>query len=205
MAFENPTNYVEVDPSSQLSSSGNKFIFTGLIRNVDTYFYKDCGVDFWSGDFEFKFKIQGTSGDDAGRSQHLTLANTIDDFSAISLDAGQNAICGALRKDPGIMRISIYEVDGTSFYVDGFVGVLATDYWVTLKRVGTTLIKFIYADEFITLVDTLSLSLHNLDSFRYLYPVQSANDGNIQALTGYIEDIDLGLGIVILRRRMEGY
>lgn len=204
MAFENPAVYTEVDPSGQLSYLGNKFIFTGLSRDADTYFWKNVSI---SGDFEFKFKIQGTSGDTAGLSQHLTLANALNDYNGLLNDAGENAICCALRdEDAGVLMLRIYEVDGTTLYSDTYLGTSATDYWCKFRRVGSTLYKLIYTDEFITLVDTLTLALHNVDTFTILYPIQSWNNGTTQTLTGYIEDIDLGLiQTQILRRRIEGY
>lgn len=197
MAFENPAAYTEVDPSSQLSSSGNKFIFTGLTRDASTYYYKDWGVDFWSGDFSFKFKAQATSGDDAGMSHHVTVANAVDDLKAIFDDVGENALTVRLRNiAAGALNITLIEIDAATVFFDNFVGADATDYWCQYKRVGGTLSLLIYSDEFITLVDTLTVVLQNTDSFRYLYPIQSWNDGSAVAITGFIEEIDLGLAVI---------
>ena len=54
MAFENFTEYTEVDPNARISVTKTRVTWTAITRQEEAYVYIDKGVDYFAGNFEIK-------------------------------------------------------------------------------------------------------------------------------------------------------
>jgi hypothetical protein len=197
-ATENYTGFTEVDPNGRITITSSRISFAGLDTNETTYVYKDEGVDFFSGDFIHlvDFRIDTTS-----------------QYSVAGVWAVSNDLRGITywynnNKDSivvfwyGAGTLYLREKDGASVYNDTAVS-LSEDatYYLKIKRdedAGTygTIYCYIYSNEARTaLVDTLSIALHSSKKdYRYIFGlVADDGAGSGQPVTGYFENLDLGL------------
>ena len=194
MAIENFITYTEVDPNSHISVTASKVTFTGLARNEDAYVYKDFGVDFFAGDFEILLTMKISSSQSGVFITPWLLGNNIDDAYNVvnSLRLYHNMQFGT---DP---RITLQEwISGTPYTGGFYVFTLGTVYYLKIVRdesVGIygTLYCYVYSNAARTvLLATLSLALHSNANFRYLYPINTSNDGFNFVATGYTENFDV--------------
>lgn len=199
MAVEDFTTYTEVDSDSSLTVIASRIDFDTLSRNEEAYVYKDFGIDYWEGDFEFLMDFEITSGVEGSVVIACLLSNLVDDAFGIYNASGD--FLGIRLWPAGGGGIQLSEVDGGSFYADTFPTLdLNTRYYLRYKRnesIGLygTLICLIYSDSARTvLLDTLSIALHSSKKdFRYKYGSNAWNTGETIALTGDISNLDLGL------------
>jgi len=195
---ENYTTYTEVDPNNKISVSPTSITFSGLQRNVDAYVYKDFGTDYFSGDFTHLIDISITGpSSEIGSCEPWMLANGVDDEKGLR-DASQNYIFCQLSGGGSGTLILRERYNGTFYdHTYGFLN-LSTTYYLKIVRdeaVGTygTLYCYIYTDVNRTsLLTTLSVTLHAKLDFRYLYGLNSLNNGDSNILSGAVSNLDTG-------------
>lgn len=180
----------ETDPSGWLSISSSQIDFTNFSRNQDAYHVNDFGAGFFNVDFTHTFAFRITARDIDGLSVLWMLANDIDDWFGL-FSAGKHH--HLLYRDGDNIILGRYDSGG--FSSTGYAGTVDTPYYPKIQWIGTALYCFIYADEDRTsLLSTLSRTFTE-KSFRHLYGKNSYNDGQVDPATGWIKDLDLGLGV----------
>ena len=210
-----PLLYTEVDVvADRLSIDADSFDFTQYERNEEVYAYYDYGVDNFA-DFEHDFTIVFDDSSDAINGDSYPFAPW-----ALANDLGIERNLAAASKTFLEIECStngtnnfivLRERDGGTSYTDlhtravGFYTL-----YCTVVRVGTAYTLKIYSNEARTvLLDTLSLTLHTTTKFKYHYGFMGIGGASGGAWSsGEVKDISgtgFGDGIVILRRRMEGY
>ena len=198
-ADEKFTKYVETDPNARFTVIEKKITVTGLTRNEDAYIYRDFGPDYFDSDFEHQVAVKVTAIDDQMAFVIWGTANLIDDVKGIEAANGDELHLLFYRNGADY-HLGLKELDGGTEYTNWYSHVVVgTTYYLTVKRdesVGTygTLYCYVYFDSTRnTLLDTLILTLHtNKKDFRYLYGVQSSNNG--AGITGACEISNLSIG-----------
>ena len=180
------------DPNSRLTITANRVTWAGLTSDETCYFYRDAGVDHFSGNFEHLLKVYDDYGTGSSRVMFWSLANYVG-----ALDGGQNHIYSFVYYSTAIMYLR--ESYDSSSYSDYCSISFDTVYYCEIERdenVGTygTLYNYVctgnYYDDGGSLVDTLNVALHVKDDYRYIYAVQSRT-GVTAYRDGYVELLDL--------------
>lgn len=193
MSFDNLTTYIEVDPENTTEVIADRITVTNQERSEDAYIYKDKGVDFYDGDFEFKFySFLDSSSDDSSNGYLFDVANVIG--SAGYLFNNDRTLSLSMIVSTTKCRFQLRELAFGSVLpgADSVLLNLDTQYWHTVERIGGTLTDKIYSDQARTvLIDTLSIAPTSVIKFRYEYPwVGIGIAGLTEKLTGYM-GIDL--------------
>src|SRR3990172_2149918 len=197
MAFEDFTTYIETDPNNRFSVAANAITVTALSRDEDAWLIKDRGAGHFSGDFEHLFKYTPATNTNRAHADLLSLANIVDDVNGIDTAAGDLLGVWYFKSDSGVNQYGLYEiVAGTPYQVDTSVTNHSVVRYPKFKRdegVGTygTLYLYIYSDEARTiLIQTISLTLHEKEDFRYNYIMHSYDDNNAAyTLGGVLENL----------------
>jgi len=192
--YEDFTTYTEVDPNNRFTVEQYKITFAGLLRNDRSYVYKDKGVNFFDADFEIQLQTRATSWVLNSFCELIGISNVVtwkanDGTRCLNVSWGYGyesdlAISG--------MRIWIAEWhNGIDYYDYSIILSLNTTYYLTFKRTGAVLTCEIYSDVARTiLVDTLTVNLHSVTQFRYIYGARSLGEATgTQAISGYTENL----------------
>jgi len=204
MPFENFTTYTEEDPLSRLTVTSSKVTCTQMRRDDDCWVVKDKGTDHFDSDFEHLLKAEYTEFTNntiGGWQINWMLANLAGTFYDIRTDNSDDCLqVDTVWYNAGSQIILILTecVAGTP-YSDGS-GSIAEDtpVYLRVKRdegVGTygTLYGYVYSDAArTTLEDTMVLTLHEKEDFRYIYGMNSFGEASAaQYISGYTENLDL--------------
>lgn len=199
MATEDFTTYTEVDPGSQVAITSTRITFTDLAQNLDTYVYKDKGVNFFSGDLEHFLVVKGTvvSG---GQDYVWALTNVINDWTGIA-DANESALGIEIFDQSGNINFIIRELDSGTEYNSGALALTSgTVYYLKVVRdeaVGTygTIYLYVYSDSARTnLLGSKSITLHtSKKDYRYLFGTLINNRGTDSRISGYVENLAVSL------------
>lgn len=213
MALENFITYTEVDPLNRFTITSHNIDVFNLSKSEDAYVYFDKGVDHFDGDYEhLEDAIIHNTTSHRSECGLWGLSNVVDDRNTLRSTYDVHSL-SAFYETPDIFFSLTEGVSGSS-YTDSFLsGSFETAYYFKIIRdesIGTygTLYCYIYDDaERTSLVDTLSLALHEKRDFRYVYAVSSYNTGGTtRHFYADINNLDLGeAGVQIFRRRMEDY
>jgi len=188
MPTEDFTTYTEVDPNSHITVTASKCETLNIARNEDAYVYKDRGAGHFS-DFEFLFTVRTKTGGHASSIVYVAVVgNSVDDWNGLTAGIGVK-----IQGDPNPpYTICLL---GRNTTETGYGCPDNTVRYCTLNRTGATVKLYIYSDAARTnLLTTLQITLNSADnvSYRYVYGMQSGNDGYSYAFTGvYIQDLDL--------------
>lgn len=198
MATEDFTTYTETDPADNITvDSASQVTVTTLLRNTDTFLYKDKGAGHYAENFRHKFRTQQTYGSANGTCIFWSLTNDVDDRAALSAGNKSALFCEWYNRTARML-----ELDSGTNYVDVTAALSdATNYYMTVERdeaVGTygTIYLYIYSDAGrTTLLDTLTLALHtSKKDFQYQFAVMSFNNNTTNYVSGVIADLDLQEG-----------
>lgn len=185
MTYEDLTTYTEVDPGNDFIQTATRNTYDNDNLSRDAYVYKDYGIDFF-GDYIHKVDIYCSSLPTT-MAQHIMWGVTNIPSSYTDMASGQIVTMGA----DAIQRIIRLKDKGNG-NSDTYVFSLTTSYYLTIKRIGTTLTCKIYSDSSRTiLLDTLSITCQTT-SWRYLEIAGSYDFGSGTGLTGYSENLNLG-------------
>jgi hypothetical protein len=182
-AEEDLTTYTEVDPNSRITVTAPKSTFAFLKTDETAYVNEDFGVDNF-GNFEIRANIKATYHDQESFSLMLGLSNTLDD----TFGWGDGVKVEFTRNVSNEIILTLEEIGGS---FDEYEAALSTDYYVTFKRVGTTITLEIYSDAArTTLLDTLSI-IGATTEYRYFYVTSSSNRGTLKQSSGYTQDVSI--------------
>jgi hypothetical protein len=192
MPLEDFTTYTEVDPNNHIGLVGTNHIDFVAYMNEDAYLYKDKDVDHFGTSWEHKIDVKLVSATSQAQAYVWALANLVDDFQGI-VTASDNELAVRLYYSGTTKRLLLVELYlGTIYDSIPYIMAYNTPYYLTIKRDGTAFTCKIYSDsERTNLLATLSLTLHDQPSFRYVYASQTANTGNTYHLDCDIENLDL--------------
>ena len=202
MAKEDLTTYTKEDPNNKLTVTSSKVTWTSLGDNQTAYLYKDIGVDYFDADFEHRMTVRINSSGTTTNTLKAgwALANAINDLYQLQVAEETFLALRCLTAGDGTPWLGLLEHVGTTTYVGG-AGIVSYDttYYLTIKRDESEgdygkLYLYVYTDSARTnLLNSGSLALHTKTDFRYIYAVNSRNDGGASTQSGYLEDIDLGV------------
>lgn len=197
-AFEDLDTYNDADPSDRLAVDGHQVTFTNMDRANETLLYRDFGEAYFGSfnvDFTFNMKAVSSGGSNMNGGL-VSFANEIGNREALRIAAGD--LLGVLSGNSGTTRfMCLTEIAGGAIYNSTFFNpALNTNYYCTLSRdmnagaYGTLSLR-IYSDQLRSkLIKTLTLALHKMASFRYLYAVQSQNNNlDTVFMSGVVSDI----------------
>lgn len=195
---ENYTAYTKFDINGRYNVAVNNIDVTGLLRNEAAWVVDDKTVDHFDEDFEHLVDFEVTSADHNSLFVPWMLANAVDDWSALLSDAGQSFLSVMSLGSSGTsIIIRMHEAIGNSALNDSYAASFSTDYYLKIKRdeaVGSfgQLQCFIYSDSDRTsLLDTLSLTLRAKLDLRFVFGMNSANNGTTPSITGSASNLDL--------------
>lgn len=201
-AEEDYTTWEEVDGGNDITVIDDTITWVNLPRSVESYVYKDYGVDYFDGNFQHNFTFQIDSSVAGSAVAVWVLANDIDDFSG--LKTNEKSHLRIFTDNPSIpdeVRLYIGEINGTDYYQSSSKVITeATPYYVTVSRneavgtYGTIYCKFYTNDTRTNLVDTISLTLHeSKKDFRYLYSLSASNSGYSYKTSGVVSNLTLAI------------
>lgn len=179
----------EYDPGSKIAVSTSNFSVVSFgMQNVG-YLYTDMGSSYYSGDFLFQTSINVTSQSASGQAGAImNLMNDEPDSSFIMYDEVNNSVAydyigirtHAHNSDTSLFYLFLWErrSEDTSGYQSSNTDYLDvnTEYYLDYYRdvsAGTygTLYLDVYSDEArTTLVDSISLALHENNNWQYFVP-----------------------------------
>lgn len=194
MAVEDPSTYtVGGAQAARISTTSTRATATNLDRDDEAYCYDDKGAGHFNGNFEHLATNYLDRAENLAVSLTWALADGIgsrDDLES----AGNKYLAIQLYRDSGGTYFhKLLEFDGTTRYVDNYVCSVDTPYYDTIARSGSTLTCKIYSDAARTnLLDTLTLTLQAVETYRYVYFITSRNaaTGTVE-IDCYLENLDL--------------
>ena len=199
MAVEDFTTYTEVDPNSRITVTSTRVTAAGIARDEAAYVYKDKGAAFFSGNFihDFTMFMDSTGGSTTGWQYFWTLTNLVNSTLDIETAADDYLTVVGVRY-ASVWTIFISEFNGASQLTDSDTTMAYdTVYYGRIERdefVGTygTFTLRVYSDSDRTvLVTAITINLRKNADLRYIYPVTSRNDTDVDTSSGYTENLDL--------------
>jgi len=187
---ENFTTWTEYDIHNNLSQTPTVSTFTNVTRTYTCLLAKDCGVGFFSGNFEILLTTQLTSATEEGFICVFVLSKTgilvyrqQPPWTTVEINLYR-------RTNPAQYEIQLGEwIDG-NWYNDIYICAAGTPYYLKLERVGDVLSLFIYSDEARTnLLDTLSITLQSIEAYRYAFAPHAADTDVAGLITGWVSGL----------------
>lgn len=198
--MENFTTYTEFDNNNHINLVGTNHIDSTVKRNEDAYLYDDKGAAHFT-DFTHDFALKAQDLHAQALSIGYMLANTVDDWYAIW---GANGVHIAVspQKFSGISNRNFVlyakPTGGLQYDVTGQLSI-GVWYYFRMVKLGTALNCGIYSTALLRDagdgtdgdVDNLTLTFTVDQDFRYVYAVNTRNDGNTYQSDVDIEDLEL--------------
>lgn len=204
--FEDLLNdYNKVDPNNRftISGAGNKRVdIAGMTRIEDAYFWRDMGVDFWSGNWEILFTVKQDTSGQPSFCAPIAITNDIDDLNGLIVANKSFQNVTVVRLGGGGYNHQCIESDSGTVYADTS-NVLDNSkiFTNTFERdngIGVFGTIFNFIREGAVLIGTLSVPLHtSKKKFKNTMIAVSFNNGVTAApnWNGYIENVDLQLPV----------
>lgn len=179
-------DWTEVDTTNKLGEWGTEIIAIDLEREDTSYFYYDFGSNYWSGDFEFKFKYYHSSSYENGEMGWIMLCNTVGDRYYMDNNATEDFISTYVYDTGTTNRVYVREREASTQYYSSVNDTITDGTWQYIKfkrdeSVGTygTLYTYVYSDDtYTTLIDSASLTLHAKNDFRYMVVTSAYGGGS---------------------------
>jgi len=191
---EDFTTYTEIDPENGVTVTPLEVSFSGVnFRGTDTYVYSDKGINHFDGDFEHLLTAQISSIGTYALPIVWMLANTVDNKRGM-LDSNEDFLLLEFYQTQLRIQECVNGIEYEDVWTAASVG---TTYYVKLVRdesVGSygRLYCYIYSDSGRTiLLKTLQLDLREKEDFRYIYALNTDNDGQTYRASGFIRDLNL--------------
>lgn len=186
MGIENFNSYTETDPNNVLTVTSNRVTFTA-VTNLDVGNVKKAHSGL--GDFTHHIENYLSAVDDGGVICVWGMSDNQDTFSAMNL--ANQGITVYRQRSAATYRLRVY--DFTNNNSDTYNGAVDTLYYLTIKRLATTLTVKIYSDSARTnLLDTLSIV--STDAvYTQIFGYLSFDNASFGASTstGYNQNLDL--------------
>jgi parallel beta-helix repeat protein len=205
--------WTEVDPGSTMTASSTVITMTSVqTRSADSYFYRDMGAAYFSGDYRVYFDVNVTTLTAVALIQLISLSDTLDDGKGIVTSSGNQAAVQMY----GATSLRLYKTEagaeaqtsaytftaGTTYYCDYYrdesAGTYGTQYLVVYDTAAHRLAQ---SGALATLSQAFTVA--KID-YRYIYAAQSWNTANTNLYcTGTIANIafNTGLGLPTLNWR----
>ncbi|NLW49895.1 MAG: hypothetical protein GXY85_03510, partial [Candidatus Brocadiaceae bacterium] len=174
---------VELDPLGNISGSGEYDVeVRNLDRDVDAWLYWDEGAG-GIGDFEHQCYMRPITAGSLARTSHFwCIANIVEDVYFWAVNSSQAIECNYAFKsaNPNTFALINRETGESTEWDNGGAGVAqdATYHFTFDRPTATTVRARIYSDEArTTLLATLSVTVDAGRSWRYLFAVNSVNNG----------------------------
>lgn len=183
---EDFTTYTEVDAGGKLTVISSKITAANLLRNEDSYVYKDYTAGFFNAlDIDFEVFISSVSDAGQGIAVMGLTVSIVNDTTAWG------------TSDIGVLFLAettIRLIRGNQVAFDSSITLTVnTLYYCTLARTASsdTVTCTIYSDAGRTsVVDTLSISGYGTGTtYRYLYGLASFNTVEAVRFDGYIQNM----------------
>lgn len=194
LANERYLTYTEVDTPGRLTVAADDLTITNLDNDEASYLYLDKGASYFSGNFSHSFTVTISSTTGVAHLTTWGMANAV-------------ASIGAQILTPSLISLQVAYYNGSLVLCESQVGTaysssiaIAEDtiYYVRVTRdesVGTYGILYlhVYTDsDYQELLGSVSVALHSLTDFRYLYGMSGKSDGaGGVAITATISDLSL--------------
>jgi len=190
VAIENLATYTEVDAGNDLTVTTTKVDFDTMAANVVDYLYDSKGAAHWSGDFSIDFEhLHSAASGGFSSNFGVSVADSIGDLWTVGT-------CLSTYVEVTTYLPYVADIDGTGTWDAWTAGsglTVDTLYYSTFSRTGNTLDWDIYSDsDRTTLVQNITLTIVNTSqTFEYMYAVSSIDVGEVDTITGYVQNIDL--------------
>lgn len=201
MAIENFTTFTKVDPGGYITvDSSSQLTVANMPRSARSFLYKDMGVDFFTGNFNFSFKI--TYGAiNTNFASPCTIANLFDSMNGVS-GAGGDQIYIGTRFNPTQTFFSLVQMVGgvNDSLTNTPIFPLSATYYCNIVRdlqqsTFGTLYLFVYDDVARTQPNAIAYKdLTANINYRYIYAVQSEEGASAAVDNFVIEDLELSEG-----------
>ena len=208
MTLEDFTTYTEVDPNSHIGLVGTNHVDFKAYRNEDAYLYKDKGAGHFT---DFDHKIDARINSETGNNYPYvwSVTNDVDDIKGLA-DAHKSFIGIIIGYSSGYkIQIEEYYWDGSTehdYTSSYFTPTAGTWYYFWIHKAGTAFTLEIYdtaahrdAHGSTGRLATLSLTLHENTSKRYVFVANTYNDAVGTNTDLDIENLDLQEGGAILK------
>ena len=194
--------WTEVDLNSHISISESSVTFSALQRGESAYVYKDKGINYFSGNFSNSFTLMMSDYAVYPQINIWALANLVGAFQDGTFDDA-DILCLILTHstEPNEFNIAFMETHNGTEHQSGVYTINKDiEYYLTVYRdtsIGTygTLYCSFYSDiERNILLDTISVALHTIVDYRYIYAIQTMGLGSTNDLgSGYIKDLSMNV------------
>lgn len=220
--MQNFNNYTEYDEGNDVTvESATKVSWVNLRSRYDTaYLYKNFGTAIFNGDFTHKFEMGFSNVGNSAMLLNYMLCSYLGDFKGL-IDAGGDAVYVQLYDDTeniyaGFLEAGVANNDG--WLQPGPQA--STNYFITVVRDddggdnGTGLLTvhictgnyyglsgYSEEDEL-----TIHASAGEQNDYQSAFALATYDDnGTTNTCDGYTQNLNLGFGIVLLRRRLQEY
>lgn len=202
---ENFLAYNETDPDSEITIVSNKITVANFAENKHAHVFMDMGFDYFDGNFRHKFiAYMDTDGQDWSEFNVWAVANMTGSYKEV-LDANGSILALELTKrstNPNSDFTLHEEFEGITDTDTYGTGNHSAEYYIEIFRnesvgVNGTLYCYICLDDYYSdggsLFDTLIITLHGKQDYRYLYGAQGFIGTGGATYNGYSRDLDIGL------------
>ena len=197
MAQEDFTTYTKVDPNSRFTVTAPKVVFTGMTQMEDAYIYKDKGAGWLTGDFTETFDCDVTGfGNLGSRSLNAVVWSVTTWIGSGTGGAGRYALQVWWQPSSGSSGYIFgnEHYNGSDYGFGAFACSTNTIYYLTITRTGGNITMSIYSDNARTnQLYTFTHALQDTHTYRYVYAIQSYNNGigGTAYITGNSENLYL--------------
>lgn len=202
MAYEDYTDYTEVDPNNRFTVTTNKIEVAALQGNEDAWIYDDKGSSHFATTFEHDVKVRAISGTAAYASVGCwAVTNTIEDIDYLR-DNLSEALLVRVQVNSANDAWQLYlrecEAADTALYTAA--DKTDTTWYLTSKRTADITFEHrIYSDSGReSLVDTLAVAVPSGRAYQHVMACVSLNDGQARSITGEIENLDLNEAVAFI-------
>ncbi|MBA7537665.1 hypothetical protein ES705_29934 [subsurface metagenome] len=189
--YEDFTTYTEVDPDEELEVEARWARAVGMRRDFDTYLYDDKGADFFGLTWLHDLECYWESCDSEAAGSLWGVSNSVED-SAHWWNTNQQALGLRFYRNPASCQLFFenHETHEQHKFEDYAVD---TTYWLTVERTSDIHVEArVYTDAARTdLFHTHELTVGATRQYRYLFAINSWNDGSPQRITFRVRDLNL--------------
>lgn len=201
MELFNTPPYIKTDLNGRYTISGSKLRIdiVGLRRSETAHIRKD-GLSLDGTNVVHRFAAQMDSSSIQDSVMYpWGLSSIVNDYRYILVNNEECLNIVFVRSTTGTLIILQEFLNGSAFS-DSYSGSVDIEYrfivnWdKTIGAFGRVTVE-IYDDEYITLVDTIFVDLHSSETYTIFYPINSFNNGGVQAADGFCQNYDLGVEV----------
>lgn len=186
MVLEDFTTYTEVDPSGNIAVAAVRCTVTAMQRGTEAYVRKDMGVGYFR-DFEHEVTV------------YLTAMDSVSEVICWAVTGGSSTFEEMMANNEGLVVYFVHATGGFGLYLNDFSlpgargcdCAFETAYYLRISRAGSQLTCRIYLDSARTnLLTTLQITCAST-AFRYIFALASSGFTGTQAVSFYVENLDL--------------